>query len=364
MHETLFMPAATLIFPAVTPDAFEYASRCRMGGGLVIGAASVTFDTSKFDANAYLPSIHDDAFPECFADLLRQHSVTHIYAPISAVWLFLERHLRETGLSASLVNESPFALQARQYSDLLASADALRPFEQVIAGARSKLSRLQIAAILRQARLIHGESNEDKLGAIMGIFATAPRGDVVEIGSLLGRTAAVLRLLAGVYKTGSVLTVDPWEAAAAVQHDSPSLIQEMGSYWPENCLPNGFRINMMGLGSQQFFHLQLRSHVAFAKYASGKTFTDIDFTDFTPAGQIAVLHIDGNHDYTIVKQDIALWASRLAPGAWVIIDDYVWLHGDGPRRAGDEFLNLDGIVFESSFCCGKALFCKVTSIGK
>lgn len=353
------MLAATLVFPAVTPEAMEHARQCRREGRIVVGAASVPAETTGYDHWAHLPGVNEANFSAAFIELVQQQNIRHIFAPVPSVWFFLERFIRERNLPLTLINESPFAAQARQYSELLRTADRLQPFERVLAQGSSRLSRAAIASILRQARLIHGESNEDKLAAMMGIFASAPKGDVIEIGTLMGRTAAVLRLLAETYEIGPVLTVDPWSGKEAVQKDSPAFIQDMAFVWPQNCLPDGFRINMLGMGNQNFAHLRLPSASAFPHYVSGQHLSDADFTGFAPCGRIAVIHVDGNHDYAAVKEDVELWGTRLAPGAWLILDDYVWMHGDGPRRVGDDFLNHNILNIELAFCCGKALFCKL-----
>ena len=46
--------------------------------------------------------------------------------------------------------------------------------------------------------------------------------------------------------------------------------------------------------------------------------------------RIAVIHIDGNHDHDCCRRDCELWLTRLAPQVWLILDDYLWAHGDGP----------------------------------
>ena len=219
-----------------------------------------------------------------------------------------------------------------------------------------------IAGILRQARVIYGESNEEKITAMMGIFASAIRGDVVEVGSLMGRTAAVLRLLARRYQTGPVLTVDPWDAGEGVQHDSPAFIQSMTHSWEPGLIANAFRINMLGMGSDDFFHLQLPSMQGFEVYGQRPRLGDDDFTGFTPSGRIAVLHIDANHDYAAVRDDLEKWGQCLVPGSWLILDDYVWAHGDGPQRVGDEWLAQRRDEIDTAFVCGKALFVHLQEI--
>ncbi|NBQ05037.1 MAG: class I SAM-dependent methyltransferase [Actinobacteria bacterium] len=73
---------------------------------------------------------------------------------------------------------------------------------------------------------------------------------------------------------------------------------------------------------------------------------------------VAVIHIDGNHDYSSVREDCELWLTRLVPGAWLILDDYIWAHGDGPYRMGNELLRDEVDRIERAFVSGKALFVK------
>ncbi len=48
----------------------------------------------------------------------------------------------------------------------------------------------------------------------------------------------------------------------------------------------------------------------------------------------------------------------LLPGAWLVLDDYIWAHGDGPYLIGNELLREEWKRIECAFVCGKALFVK------
>jgi hypothetical protein len=206
---------------------------------------------------------------------------------------------------------------------------------------------------------IYGESNEEKLAAMMGIFASAPAGDVVEIGSLMGRTAFVLLYLARRHRIGPLLTVDPWRSVNAVQRDSPGSIQALVEEWDFEALRAGFFVNMAPFMAADHAHLRMPSEQAFPVYAEGEPLQAPNSVRVSYSGRIAVLHIDGNHDYEAVRKDCDLWLDRLAPGAWLILDDYVWAHGDGPRRVGDQVLDRYRLQIERAFVCGKALFVKL-----
>ena len=70
----------------------------------------------------------------------------------------------------------------------------------------------------------------------------------------------------------------------------------------------------------------------------------------------ALLHIDGNHDAACAAQDVELWSPLVRPGGWVVIDDYCWRYGDGPKRAGDALLARWGPDVDRAFVAGDCLF--------
>lgn len=100
----------------------------------------------------------------------------------------------------------------------------------------------------------------------------------------------------------------------------------------------------------------MESEFAFDVYQKQGVIRSEHFGDVSYSGKISVIHIDGNHDYKQVNKDCELWLTRLAPGAWVIIDDYIWAHGDGPYRVGNSLLEKRWQDIERAFVCGKALF--------
>lgn len=350
-----------LIFPAVTPEAREYYRQATTEGRAVLAAASVMTDRAHYENWEFLPAVNDAAFPQAFADLVQQHSIDALFVPVASAHFFLKRFLAEKMPQLRIINPSPFEAQAKHFAALLENTDHLLPFERSIAEGRSRLTRLHAAAILQQAMSVHGESNEEKLAAMMGIFARAPQGDVVEVGSLMGRTAIVLRLLADHYDIGNVLTVDPWAEAGAIQRDSPAFVQDMAYAWSPGVIQTGFSINLLALGAKHHAHLQLASTQAHAEYVHVDSLPSLNDHAVAFSHRIAVLHIDANHDYDQVRNDWQLWGQHLVPGGWVIFDDYVWLHGDGPRRMADSLLAER--IFDEAFACGKALFCRLAPAG-
>ena len=177
---------------------------------------------------------------------------------------------------------------------------------------------------------------------MIGVFDDcAIQGHVMEIGCLAGRTACVLGYMSERSGIRSLITIDPHSPEEGVQSDSPALMTELTNEWDWETLAAMFAVNIV-------FTIN-HTH---ARCSSASP--DVD----TSAISISVLHIDGNHDYAAVKSDCDKFASRIIPGGWLILDDYEWAHGDGPRRAGDELLEDRAEEIERHFVCGKALFVK------
>lgn len=352
---------ATLVFPAVNQAALEYLRAARSRGEQVVCAASVANDDipAEWGCLHRLPSIYDEDFAPHFLSLVGEQAVGRLYCPVASVHDFMRRFIASSHLNLELIGQSPIRQQVEQHRQLMARARRLLPLVELCAGGVAPPSLLEVAGVLRQAALIYGESNDDKLAAMMGVFAGAPAGDVVEIGSLMGRSAFVLLYLAWRYRIGPVLTIDPWKPDAAIQRESTSEFQALVDEWDFEVLSEGFMVNMIPFRTDDHAHLRLASEGAFKVYANGEEILSPRGEHVPYTGKIAAIHIDGNHDYDSVKKDCDLWLGRLVPGAWLILDDYIWLHGDGPYRAGNELLRDQPDRIECAFVCGKALFIKL-----
>lgn len=350
---------ATLVFPAVNQAAEEYVLAAHQRGELVICAASEGSREIVVASSGlhWLPSIYDGSFPGQFFSLVAAQSIARIFCPIASVHDFMRRFIATHGLAIKLIGQSPIRRQVEQHRQLMMRAKRLLPLVEVCAAdAAPCLSLIEVAGILRQASLIYGESNDDKLAAMMGITASAPAGDVVEVGTLMGRSAFALLYLAWRYRIGPVLTVDPWRAGTAVQLQSPQTFQELVDEWDFEAMSEGFYVNLIPLRANDHAHLRLTSEDAFAVYSNQHTIPSSTTSGVTYLGQIALIHIDGNHDYDLVRRDCDLWLDRMLPRSWLILDDYIWAHGDGPYRVGNELLRDHGTRIARAFVCGKALF--------
>lgn len=349
----------TLVFPATHPDGRNYIEEARERGERVLAASSVrdAEQAAELGELVVLPYVNEPTFPEHFAFLVEQRGITSVFAPVAAVYLWLDRFIEKNGLAIHLIGASPIKREIARFNRLMATVARYRKFIDDCADGRNDLSSLEVAAVFRLASNVYGESNEDKIAAIIGIFSSAPKGDVVEIGSLVGKSAAVLALLAARYRIGNALAIDPWELEAARQYDSPLTVQvDMVGEWEIEMVPQDFVINMLPVGLRRFNYLRKESAKGFEIFRQNLVVASPEFGRIEYQGKLAIIHIDGNHDYTKVQQDCDLWLTLLAPQGWLILDDYLWAHGDGPRRAGDALLERRAREIERAFVCGKALF--------
>lgn len=350
-----------LVFPATHPDGLNYIEMARTHGYPVVAA------TSEFDAEfstdttqiSLLPYVYDITFPERFLELVNLHHITKVFSPVASVYIWLKYFISKNNLPIQLIGSSPTHKEADKFRNILNITEFFSPFINQCSDHKNKLNTFEIAAIFRMSSHIYGESNDTKIAAMMGIFSNAPKGDIIEIGTLLGKSASVLTFLARRYETGSVLAIDPWQWATGKQHDSPETVSvHMENSWDYEKLPLNFIVNMLPVGFGIFNYIKAESEQAFGFFNQNPIVTSQEFGQTNYQGKVSVIHVDGNHDYAKVKLDCDLWLPLLMPGAWLILDDYLWIHGTGPRRVGDDLLEKHSKNIDRAFVCGKALFIK------
>lgn len=348
----------TLVFPAVGQAATDYVQRAAARGEAIVCAAlpGAADEFALGHEVLPLPSIYAPDFAAAFLRLHASVAPTRIFSPVAAVYRFLRKFIAEHGLGITLVGDSPIAEEMQKHYALMARTRRLLPLIDACAEPSVAAGVTDVAGILKATSTIYGESNDEKLAAMIGIFANAGKGDVIEVGSLMGRSAFVLLSMALRHDIGPVLTIDPWRASEAVQADSPAEFQEMVGDWDFEVLREGFFVNTAPLVVRSHAHLRMTSADAFAIYDSPQTLLSPWGDAFQPVRGISVIHIDGNHDYSAVHTDCRLWLPKLLPGAWLVLDDYIWAHGDGPYRVGNQLLARQADRIERTFVCGKALF--------
>lgn len=355
-----------LIFPANIDGSENIAKLAKQLGFSVIGACSVemTANTLHFDKKISLPFITDKSFDQIFEKEIASHGVTHIYAPHHGVWWHFKNSLPENSTnneSIKLCGSHPFNNNWDDFEPHIIWANealesSLASNIAPIVPISPKLNRMQYSALHKGFLQIPGESDGEKLLAISDIARLLPRGDIVEIGSLYGRSAYALTRMAQHYDLGSTICVDPWcmgkivdqGSAAKELFDSRSLI-DLNQVFMQFCT---MAAEVEGIG---YIRSTSAEGIHTYRQAAEDRYLRCDhLNDINIQGKISLLHIDGNHRYDHVVKDIETWSPHLQAGGWLLLDDYVWAFGDGPQRAGDDLLHSG--QYDLAFVASDTLF--------
>ena len=346
-------PDLTLIFPAGLPGAQRFREQAQAAGRPLIGASSLAFDPAAgaYEDWAVLPFVHEPHFAAAVGALIGTRGITDIFTPHEVVSGVLAEILPLVAPGVRLIDANPMLAAEAAYRRGLQQATLSTGW---LDGPRPRLTPIERAGLVRLVDTIPGMTDFDKIDAVTEIMRSVPPGDVVEIGSWWGRSAALLLLLARHYGIGPVLCVDPWRSDCLHQ-GVPVLDQASARLDPEQAFAI-FQVNLSPLVQGDLNFIRAPSAVAAARYRPGLTVTTDSFGATTFNGRIGLLHIDGNHALDQVEADAALWTPYVQPGGWIVFDDYVWTFGDGPRRVADAFLRDNRHRVALSFVIGTALF--------
>ncbi|MBV8679103.1 MAG: class I SAM-dependent methyltransferase [Aquitalea sp.] len=355
------MTNSILIFPAGMPRALTYLERAQSDGMRIIGSSSLKSDTArgKYSEWVYLPYVTSPDFNDALSRAIEDFDIEGIFTPNPVVWDYLNRCMAVNFPGVKLVNTSPIASEVAPYHKAMQFAESVLVDSLPLATAvtpQPAMSKLQTASLFCHSESIPGMCDHEKIRALCELFRYAPCGDIVEIGSWWGKSAFVLSRLAMYYGVGKLLCVDPWSNEQLIQNDEKGLVDRV-PVDAEEALTI-FQLNLLPYAHGAINFLRLPSIAAEEIYRTNPNISSHEFGETTFAGGISILHIDGNHSYRSARADIDAWAKHILPGGWIVFDDYIWPYGNGPQKAGDEFMmeNLESI--ELAFVMGSALFIK------
>jgi cephalosporin hydroxylase len=351
-----------LVFPAGLPESQAFRRAAAATGHVLIGASSRAFDpeASAYHEWEYLPYVHEPAFGEALERLLSSRGITAVYSPHEVVSGVLAELLPMMAPGVRLLSPSPTLTKQSEYRRRLEQAEEAGHRDWgATQHAQMSLPPLKRAGILRQVDSITGMTDMDKIDAVIALSPSLPKGDVVEIGSWWGRSAALFLLLARHYAIGPVLCVDPWSNDFLDQ--GVAVLDRASARQSAEQALEIFQINLSPLASGDINYIRQPSAAAASCYGPGLVVTTETFGSTRYSGVIALLHIDGNHAFAQVEADVRLWAPRIRPGGLLILDDYVWAFGDGPKRVGDAFLREHAERIDLAFVMGTALFVRLKS---
>jgi hypothetical protein len=341
------------------PRSLAYAGRAEAEGQCVVGASSLGHDPARggYQSWTQLPFVTAPEFDDALRAAIAEFDIGGIYTPNAVVWNYLDRCIGAKFPGVSLINGSPVEAEVLPYHKALEFADMLCR-EPLALAARGQphpgASTLEIASLFRHAETIPGMCDHEKIRALCEIFRFSQRGDIVEIGSWWGKSAFVFLRLLKSYGTGKLLCVDPWSNECLIQDDEGGLVDQVPVDADEALTV--FQLNLLPYAGGDVNYLRLPSVEGAARYRENATVTTEVFGETTYSGQISILHIDGNHSYEAVRADVDAWTGLVMQGGWIIIDDYIWPYGDGPRQVGDSYLEKHADSLAAAFVMGSALF--------
>ncbi len=354
-----------LIFPFDLDKAKDFAVKAKAMNLRVIGASSEITNTQYglLDDFIHLPFITDPTFNDSFHASLEKHQITHIYAPHAGVWIHIKclQSDNPDQYKYHLCTPAPFEADWQEYTASYdwankASEDKLAERLTDKKFAREKLNLSQYAGLHKQFTSIPGQCDDKKLLSLAAITRILPKGDIVEIGVLYGRSAYALGWLAEKYSIGSVICIDPWQLEEMEDQSEKATILNARSVEIDSkkvfkvFIANAVLLNNIG-------YIRKPSVDAIDSYNSAKKdgYLESEYLNSLPvSGGISLLHVDGSHKYEEVWKDVKTWEPHIISGGWLLLDDYVWSFGSGPQQVGDELLTTG--IFDIAFCLGDTLF--------
>jgi SAM-dependent methyltransferase len=182
---------------------------------------------------------------------------------------------------------------------------------------KASLSQIERAGLIRLADSIPGVCDAEEMVALIEAMRHAPTGDVVEVGSGSGRTAALLVWLARRYQIGAVLCLDAWD-------------------------PDGladFEIDLAPIADGRLNYMPADEASA---YGEGLVVRTATFGDTSYQGRIALLRLNA------ADEDAMRWKQAVTPGGWIIFG--------GETNAGEAFLDANRANVCAAFRAGDSRF--------
>lgn len=356
--------ARLLVFPLDLDESHIIVDIATRLGFEVIGASSAMPGPDNQPVNAFikLPFVTDAAFDEAFQNAIENFGITLVYSAHQGVWRRLEVLVTTgpLGKHCTLCGPDPFSvtwqtfLPHQTWAATALDASPARNIGEV--NVRPPLNRSAYTALHRQFIDIPGQCDDAKLLALTDIMRVVPSGDILEVGCLYGRSSFALGFLASRHHVGNLICVDPWDNNKVTDQGANAALLN------QDRLNVDFRkifpifLSTIAL-LDNVGYIRATSADAHAHYCAALTHGYLETSELgriALSSQLSLIHIDGNHREDFVRQDVELWTPHLAPGGWLLLDDYVWAFGDGPKQVGDTLLTTGH--YDIAFVSGDTLF--------
>lgn len=355
------MVKKVLLFPAMLLESVRIKVLAAEMGEVVIAAATEPDEAglALFSDRRILPHVTDASFAEALKMLLVAEEISHIYSPHERCYHAMSVVLAQAGLTVTLSNGMQQFHAALVHDGLRAVAAPLHAHYAQRVMMRPIMPLDDLVAFLHVITPIAGQSHFLKLATLGALSADFPVGDFVEIGVAAGRSAIFLALLMRYHQLGVLVAIDPWINAEIKQNinslDSKMLVDN--SVWDRGV--NTLITNILPFAHHDIAFLRQTSVSAHETYHATRVLGQAPLGPVATQGKIAVLHVDGNHVEEKAAEDLALWTPYLVAGAWLIVDDYGWAYGDGPKRATDAWLLHYHDCVAEHFVVDRAMFIKL-----
>lgn len=354
-----------LVFPANMPQSVSFV-RIAKGLGFRIVEASSESGASDRAAYMLLPYITENCFEAKFEELLKRENIGFVYSPHPGVWARLTELSEKKSIDVEFIvcNEWPHTEDLHPYDMAYNWADECQRTISFCDGIMPPLKRNLYAGLHHGFSAIPGQSDDLKIWLLSQIFRDAKQGDVVEIGTAYGRSGYALAWLAKHHSIGCVICVDPWtNAPSEDQGEQAELLNKVIRLFDMQKVFHAFVSSVSCFDNVNYIRLpSVEASVCYAEAAAQGYLRSEEFGRTNLCGRISVLHVDGNHKYEEVLNDLASWLPFVMDGGWILLDDYVWAFGDGPKKVGDELAKMPGV--ETSFVVGDTLCLKVLNISE
>jgi predicted O-methyltransferase YrrM len=177
---------------------------------------------------------------------------------------------------------------------------------------------------IRATQSLDGWCSLEKAQALADLVLAARPACIVEIGVFGGRSLIPMALAARTYG-GRVHGVDPWSKEAALEGEPDGENRDWWSQIDIEGVYDRFLIGVRRFGVQD----TVRVHRA----------PDTTAIREFAAGQIGILHVDGNHSAEVSRRYIEQWGPKITAGGYLIMDDIDW-------RSQAETIKLIESVYE------------------
>jgi predicted O-methyltransferase YrrM len=161
---------------------------------------------------------------------------------------------------------------------------------------------LEVNKFIQDMKFIPGMISDEQAKVLIILSLTAQQnGDIVEIGSWLGKSTVFLAKGCQISGMGRVFAIDTFKGNPGKESMYSAPLKFGESIYTR------FRNNVKKAGLEGYVKSFRMTSISARKKLKTKA---------------RLIYIDARHDYLYVSQDISLWSELLVPGGFIIFDDY------------------------------------------